>query len=523
MNLDKIAAQLRLKTPFEAVDLGFLLAQRFAQPLWTAWLTILGPLFFLILTVAYFTNSFWIPLMILWWLKPVYARIPVIVLSRAFFGSTPTQAQTLHAFPKAARKASTIWQITIARLSPFRGFFMYINDLEGGTSTQRRQRAQVLRNHNLDMAVYALFFIAMTCEWVLFVACIMFFELVQPPSMDFNLFDNITALIDGESTQPLFNTFLLASYALAVSLVEPIFAAGNFGLYISRRVELEGWDIEIAFRKLASRIHSKNQGNIPTNTALILIASALSALFLLAPTSAVAQDFIEPTEEICKTSDIVQTTPADPQIQSRIKEILTAPEFGQPEIQKSWKLRDQYKPKPKASKQNIPLIPFGQIFSAIAWALAIVLVILLIVFLVRRISIPSRSKKGISDDWQQRFETNASTPKIASDLPEDIIAHARAAHAKGDQTRALTLLYAGMLRALQRDLNIELAPGLTAYETTRHVRKNNGPHDIVAEIANAWTARVFAHKTLDDLAFETILQRWQATFSNHPSNPQGTP
>src|SRR5690606_22856230 len=113
----------------------------------------------------------------------------------------PTRAQTLHDFPKAARKPSTIWQITIARFSPVRGFTMYVNDLEGGTSAQRRQRTKVLRNHNLDMATYTLFAIAMACEWLLFIACLFFVSLVQPPNLEFSILESIGILFDGEIAQ----------------------------------------------------------------------------------------------------------------------------------------------------------------------------------------------------------------------------------------------------------------------------------------------------------------------------------
>ena len=43
------------------------------------------------------------------------------------------------------------------------------------------------------------------------------------------------------------------AYLVALFLIEPLYVASDFTLYLNRRTELEGWDIEIAFRQLAAR------------------------------------------------------------------------------------------------------------------------------------------------------------------------------------------------------------------------------------------------------------------------------
>jgi hypothetical protein len=35
---------------------------------------------------------------------------------------------------------------------------------------------------------------------------------------------------------------------------ETLFAAGGFSTYLNRRILLEGWDIELGFRRLAQRV-----------------------------------------------------------------------------------------------------------------------------------------------------------------------------------------------------------------------------------------------------------------------------
>ena len=45
------------------------------------------------------------------------------------------------------------------------------------------------------------------------------------------------------------NVFMDLSFVLIMAAVAPFYCAGGFMLYISRRIELEGWDIEICFRE----------------------------------------------------------------------------------------------------------------------------------------------------------------------------------------------------------------------------------------------------------------------------------
>jgi hypothetical protein len=53
---------------------------------------------------------------------------------------------------------------------------------------------------------------------------------------------------------------LLVAYLAAVALVEPAYVAAGFALYLGRRTVLEGWDIELEFRRLSDRIEGRVEG-----------------------------------------------------------------------------------------------------------------------------------------------------------------------------------------------------------------------------------------------------------------------
>ena len=42
------------------------------------------------------------------------------------------------------------------------------------------------------------------------------------------------------------------AYAAAVLVLEPFYVAAGFALYLNRRTLLEGWDIEVALRRIAA-------------------------------------------------------------------------------------------------------------------------------------------------------------------------------------------------------------------------------------------------------------------------------
>ena len=68
-----------------------------------------------------------------------------------------------------------------------------------------------------------------------------------PDEVDIGFMDFMGS--DSQLSELIFNVM---SY-VAMVLVAPFYTMAGFALYISRRITLEGWDIEIRFRHLAER------------------------------------------------------------------------------------------------------------------------------------------------------------------------------------------------------------------------------------------------------------------------------
>ena len=68
MELDNIAVTVRPRTPWEAIDLGFVMARAWFLPLCLLWLMMALPVY-LLAVLAFSEQPFW-AILIVWWCKP---------------------------------------------------------------------------------------------------------------------------------------------------------------------------------------------------------------------------------------------------------------------------------------------------------------------------------------------------------------------------------------------------------------------------------------------------------------------
>nr|WP_312600781.1 hypothetical protein [Pseudomonas luteola] len=95
MRLSESQAVIRPRSPWEALDLGVRLAREHLHILMTSWALLTLPV--LALLSAALWNYPSIVMLVFWWLKPLFERLPLHILSRALFGETITARQALMA------------------------------------------------------------------------------------------------------------------------------------------------------------------------------------------------------------------------------------------------------------------------------------------------------------------------------------------------------------------------------------------------------------------------------------------
>lgn len=141
MRLSDSSVAIRPRTPWEAMDLGVLLSQQHRRLLMTSWAIVTLPVFAL-LSLLLWQSPSW-ALLLFWWLKPAFDRLPLFILSKALFGETPTLGQALRQWPRLL-KPQLLASLTWRRLSMSRSFVMPVVQLEGLSGEARQQRLNVL-------------------------------------------------------------------------------------------------------------------------------------------------------------------------------------------------------------------------------------------------------------------------------------------------------------------------------------------------------------------------------------------
>ncbi len=243
MQLDKIEAVVRPRNPWESIDLGFSMVQRWWKPLYKVWFAIVLPLFLsLHLFFYFFYESLWMASLMIWWLKPFLDRILLHFFSQALFGEQPSIWQTLKA---SLFKTRLLLALSLGRFDFARSFNLPVLQLEGGKGATAARINLLQKNNTRKHAVW-LTIVCLHFEGIIFLSLFGFVYFMMPLSYSADFF-----ALEGLGVEIL----SMISHFLVLSIVEPLYVAGGFALYLNRRTHLEAWDIYLAFRRIAA--HSK--------------------------------------------------------------------------------------------------------------------------------------------------------------------------------------------------------------------------------------------------------------------------
>lgn len=250
MNLDAISVSIRPRNHWESLDLGFRLVREHARRLYATWLVVYLPVVILVHLLLW-QHLGWAAF-VCWWLKPLLDRVPLHVLSHAVFGEPPSMRDTLRSLPQLYRRGS-MYALTVLRLELARSFFLPVWQLEGLKGRAWRDRRRTLARRARVAASWH----TVAClhfEGVIYGSLLALIVLMTPPQLEVDWLEWLSA---APAWVYVLNNSL---YLVAVAVVEPWYVAGGFALYLNRRTILEGWDIEIAFRRLGMRLRSEVDG-----------------------------------------------------------------------------------------------------------------------------------------------------------------------------------------------------------------------------------------------------------------------
>lgn len=517
MQLERSRAVLRTRRAYEAADLGVLLLRRLYRPTLWAWLWIVVPVQ---LAVLWACSSFHVffGYLALWWLKPLYDRPLGLVLGRGLFGEVPKGRKFLSALWAQGRR-KLLADLSYRRFDPARSLVAPVTLLEGvrGAVATRRRHALVMAN---SASVATVLLACMATEVGCTVGIGIGVLMLMPEELPFILADLYSTAWDDLTAR----VFLYA-YALAIGLCEPLYVASGFGLYIDRRTTLEGWDVELAFRRMARRL-------APAATAVLLLSLAV----LAAPTRAQSTDAavegaadagahaVSEDEELysrgAATDEQRRVLPKpseDGQAAGAMDKVLARPELRREHVEEHWELRER----PDTAEPTAWPAWLGALASSVAesaailvWGLAAVALAVLLYMLVetaRRSAQLTVQIRAAEPEVQIRFERLPG--RVLP--PHEVVPRARALLAAGEVTGALSVLYVGTLAALVVFDALEVPAEATEGECLRRVGAAPiapARRELFVELTTHWQLSAYAHVPPDPDQMDMLCLRFGACF-----------
>jgi len=246
MEIERLAVRLRIGSPSEAADLGVSICQRSAGDVWRCYLLALVPV--AALSMASVELAPWLPMVLLWWAKPWLDRTLLFVLARSAFG-VRTRPRDLWMAQRQVWWSQLLRTFTLRRLSASRAYTQPIQQLEGQSGSALRRRSRELRRGRLGAArllTWSFSNVQLALYAGLFVLVMMF----APAGSD-----ALQSLQRWFDASPAAASLWLGAvpFTLVTAFLEPFYVAAGFGMYLSRRVELEAWDIEQELRHAFAR------------------------------------------------------------------------------------------------------------------------------------------------------------------------------------------------------------------------------------------------------------------------------
>ena len=505
MDLDNVTIEIRPRKAWEAVDLGVLMARRWWWQLVQIWFLISFPLWIL-LSFLPLEYVIW-QMVIIVWLKPIFERALLYFLSHAVFGSIPTVAESVKRFPSLIG-FQIFSTLTIRRLSPSRSMDMSVSQLEGLRGNRRTDRLNVLHREDSTPATW-LTFSMWFIEIFLWVSFFTIVALFIPQGIEVDIDDYLYS----DATKPMMLVYSIVLYCVWMCTA-PFYVACGFSLYLNRRVRLEAWDIEIAFRRMAQ----KRQG---VNTlAIAVLCFALTFSYDSWQNTAQA-DPLANHDVTLENSELTPETAA-----KLINDIHDGDKFNV----KKERTRARLKNVPewewnsnKEERENSDSVGNGLMafFSALAvfgeviiWVVVIGIIVFVVVryreWFMQFVGFERTIERELAPPPKTLFGLNITEES----LPEDIGQTALAILKAGNTREAMALLYRASLNKLVI-FGVHLHSSFTEIQCLNSAKESLAKHlvsddqvDYLSDFTDAWRRHAYGHERVSAQRVEEFCQHW---------------
>lgn len=460
---------LRERTIWECSDLAVLMLQQ-----WKLALLLSFGLAFAVsagLVIGFLLPLFpWLPALLLWWLKPLWERI---ILSQAGVLFFKPDASGRERGRSALRIFSWrfLLDLTVFRFSWMRTYLLPVDFFEHPEKSQRKQRRNWLRRE-LSGSLFGLSALFLLIEGLIGLS-------VWSGFLTF-LGSFMAGVADDNSLMA--NSLVISlSYCIALLVTEPLYVLTTFAIYINRRTLHEGWDLRLAFQKLASKAH------MPRKAAPMVLLLG----FLILPGLG--------------SSIQAQTT-----YEQKLQQVIENPEFGTTVHTHELRLKDQPDQDKNPNNPDKTISSLGNLISSQILRLVLMVVVgaflvFLIIFIIRKLP---AWRKPISAAPQQ--VTDPATILHRGQAGRTLsLSDALTAWNRGDQRQALASLYqAGISFAINR-YQAKVPPSATESACRALVESSQAPlvfQSLFSQLTRAWISVSWSNQAMDANAFHELHQ-----------------
>jgi len=478
MRLEDLTVALRPRQAWEAGDLGCALVRRDFGRILSLWAATVLPVC-LLLALLMRDHAAYFPLAV-WWLKPLYDRLPLHFISRSTFGNRPSFLETWKTWPLLWSRfflPALLWR----RLSLMRSFILPIWMLEGLSGKPLRRRAHALSYDGANAAV-RLTWVFVKLELAVFLGLLALTSFAAPTSG----LPSIDEWVDGSvdltqlTISDAFYWWTSFWYLVAITIVEPFYVGAGFGLYLNSRSKLEGWDIDLAFRQTAHRLRHLASPVVTALAVTLLCLSAAPPALAQAPNSAATPTGNALAAEILAESDFTIHT----------------------QSQRHW-ISHQSPSKTDSGALRVVLLVLGYI----AMAAGLIFLIVLLIRWSARFRLPALPAHAAAPPPPTLVMGLEITPES---LPADLLGSARSTWASGQTKQALSLLYRGALSQLSHHRALPILPSDTERDCLQHVTQHQPPAIVTyfQRLTQAWTRTAYANQIPPQIEFDTLCLDW---------------
>ncbi|MEO5714525.1 MAG: DUF4129 domain-containing protein [Luteolibacter sp.] len=471
MRLDEVTAEIRPRSDWEAVDLGFAMVRRdFWRCFTTWWLALLLPT----MIAGFFLWDHPLLLLVLfWWCKPAGSRMVLFEISRRLFGEQPAWRSMWREIPRAWTRRF-FYRFLWARFSPWLPVTLAVEDLEGLRGKTYKQRCGQIVRRGEGVVMWVYFASEVVAAWIT-LAILALVHMLIPDGQDsaWQL-----ALDTWNPDEPMDIPLLILRTAcvctmLAISLTDIFVIGAGFGIYINNRTWIEGWDVELAFKRLAQRL---------TKAAVLVLAFIALG--------------------ICGNVHAKETrAPAEV-----IKEVKANPDF------KVHTVTEKVSKKKPGSVSAGWLAGLGGMLSVVFQICAVTLLIGFVGWLLWRYRhvFKVRGLIGGGDGFKPSARVVMGMEVTSISLPDDVPTAAWALWQEGKHQEALALLYRGSISRVIELARVEIHESDTEGDCLRRVQ-TAGPvahPDYFRGITGAWIRLAYAGVSPADAEVHTLCQQW---------------